>query len=193
MVEFGFEYMFARRASGMKRFIILVCIVACLLFVTSALAHAGDTVVEANVAVGQEDSIAYQVGVRQDFDPLYEGETFDLTPSLGINGHAWVPDHGDTIWGATVPLGMRFRMFTSAGFRPYLSGSIGPTFLSDDELDNRDLGSRVLIMTRGAVGVNFGDSLQHRVEGVYTHHSTWGIANTDPGYDTVGVSYGYSF
>ena len=178
---------------GMKRFIILICIVVCLLFVSSALAHASEVVLEGNVSAGDKDSMAYQVGVRQQFDPLYENELFDLTPSLGLSGHAWVPDHGNTIWGATVPLGLRFRMFTSAGFRPYLSGAVGPTFLSDDKLDNRDLGSHVLIMSRGALGVNFGDSLQHRVEGAYTYYSTWGITNTDPGYDTWGVSYGYSF
>ena len=157
------------------------------------MAYANDVVLEGSVAGGDEDSMAYQIGVRQHFDPFYAGDLFDITPSLGISAHAWVPDHGDTIWGATVPLGLRFRMFTTAGFRPYIAGYLGPTFLSDDHLDHKDLGSNVMIMSRGVVGVNFGDSLQHRIEGQYTNHSTWGIADTDPGYDTWGVSYGYSF
>ena len=177
----------------MRKFFFAICLIAGVLFVTSAMAHANDVVLDANVARGDEDSMVYKVGVTQEFDPFYSGEIIDITPSLGLAAHAWVPDHGDTIWGATIPLGLRFRMFTNAGFRPYLAGSIGPTFLSDDKLDHKDLGSQVLIMTRGAVGVNFGDNLQHRIEGNYTHHSTWGITNTDPGYDSWGFSYGYSF
>lgn len=177
----------------MRKFLYMVCLVTGLLIATSAMAYANDVTLEGSIAGGDDDSMAYQLGVRQQFDPFYSGDLFDITPSLGISAHAWVPDHGDTVWGATIPLGLRFRMFTTAGFRPYLFGAIGPTILSDDHLHYKDLGSNVLIMTKGAVGVNFGDRLQHKVEGQYTHHSTWGITDTDPGYDTWGVSYGYSF
>ena len=177
----------------MRKLLYTICLVAGLLCASATMAYANDVVLEGSIAAGDEDSMAYQIGVRQHFDPFYSGDLFDITPSLGISAHAWVPDHGDTVWGASVPLGLNFRMVTSAGFRPYLSGYIGPTVLSDDHLDRKDLGSNVLIMTKGAVGVNFGDMLQHRVEGQYTHHSTWGISNTDPGHDTWGVSYGYSF
>ncbi|MBQ4132558.1 MAG: acyloxyacyl hydrolase [Desulfovibrionaceae bacterium] len=177
----------------MRKLFYIICLTVGFLCAASSMAYANDVVLEGSVAGGDEDSMAYQIGVRQHFDPFYAGDLFDITPSLGINAHAWVPDHGDTIWGATVPLGLRFRMFTTAGFRPYIAGYLGPTFLSDDHLDHKDLGSNVMIMSRGVVGVNFGDSLQHRIEGQYTNHSTWGIADTDPGYDTWGVSYGYSF
>ena len=177
----------------MRKFFFHICTSACFILMAAGFANASEVELEGSVARGQESSMAYQLGAKQTFDPLYSGDSFDITPSLGISGHAWVPDHGDTVWGATVPLGLRFRMFTTAGFRPYLSGAIGPSFLSESWIDDRDLGSHVLIMTRGALGANFGDTLQHRIEGQYTHHSSWGIANTDPGYDTYGVSYGYSF
>lgn len=177
----------------MKKILFFICSILGLLFFSANLAVAGEVLIHGSISRGQEDSMAYQLGVTQVYDPWYSSEAFDLTPSLGITGHAWVPDHGDTIWGATIPLGLRFRMNTSAGFRPYLSGIIGPTVISDDDLDDRDLGSRALIMTGGNLGFDFGDSLQHRIEGQYRHYSTWGITSTDPGYDTYGLSYGYSF
>lgn len=177
----------------MKKIVLLVSTIACLLVVTSALVHANEASIDATIAAGADDSVVYQLSVKQEFDPFYEGDLFDLTPSLAISAHAWDPDNGDAVWGATIPLGLRFRMFTTAGFRPYIAGFIGPTFLSDDKIGHKDLGSDVLIMTRSTVGVSFGDTLQHRVEGSYTNHSTWGVTDTDPGYHTWGVGYGYTF
>ncbi len=177
----------------MKKFLFFIISLLCLLLLSSGLAIASEVVVSGSISRGQSDSMAYQLGVAQVYDPWVSTEVFDLTPSLGLAGHAWAPDHGDTIWGATIPLGLRFRLVTSSSFRPYLSGTIGPTFLSDDKLDDRDLGSRVLIMSGGNLGVDFGETLQHRIEGQYRHYSTWGITSTDPGYNTYGLSYGYSF
>ena len=155
-------------------------------------ATAAETTVAGSVAVGESSSMAYNVNVRQTYEPWFSGEAASLQPLMELSGFAWVGDD-NTVWGASLAPGLRFTMFTTANFQPYLEGSVGGAAISDDELDSRDLGSNVLFRTKGVVGVQFGESMRHSVQGEYTNYSTWGISNTDDGYSTVGVSYGFSF
>lgn len=173
--------------------IFLAAFIVGLLICSAGVAVASSVDISGSVARGQADSMAYQLGVTQTYDPLISNEVLGLTPFIGLSGHLWVPSDGDNVWGATFAPGLTLDFFTRSNFQPYLKGAVGPTVLSKRHVDDRDLGSNVVIMTRGALGANFGDNLQHHIEGQYTHHSTWGITNHDEGYDTYGVSYGYSF
>lgn len=160
------------------------------LFVAGA-AWAADTSVGGSVAIGESDTMAYTLRARQSYEPWVSGEAGEIRPTAELGGFAWVGDD-DTVWGGYLAPGLRLTMFTTASFQPYLAASVGGAAVSDEHIESRDLGSPVLFRTQGAVGVQFGESLNHSIQGEYTTYSTWGITDSD-NYSTVGVSYGFSF
>ncbi len=159
------------------------------------LAFAGpvqaETSVGGSIAYGDEDSTAFGANVRQSYDPLFSSEIAELQPFVDLGVFGWTEE--DTVWGASLSPGLRLTLFTTAPFQPYLAGSVGGAVVSDEKFESRDLGSNVLFKTQGAAGIRFGENMNHRIQGEYTNYSTWGITDTDDGYNTFGVSYGYSF
>jgi len=168
-------------------------LIAALLFAQTALA--AQTTVGGTVSRGESDSMAYSLDVTQSYEPWISNEICQLAPLAELGGHAWTPDDSDddTVWGAHLGVGVRFTLFTNKILRPFLEGTVGGAVNSEDNMGPRDLGSNVLFRTRGAVGLNFGESYQHTVRGDVVHHTTWGLTNTDDGYTNYGLSYGYSF
>lgn len=167
--------------------------IALLLF--SAGAAWGGTSVTGSVSRGESHSMAYSLGVFQTYEPWFEGTLGELTPTMELSGHLWVPDDSDddNVWGVSLAPGLKFVMFTDTSFNPYIGASIGGIAVSDRDMGSRDLGSNVLFKSKGVVGVEFGEGSRHRIQGEYTNYSTWGITTTDDGYSTWGASYGYSF
>lgn len=161
-----------------------------LLFAGSALA--AETTVGGSIAIGESSSTAYTINIRQSYQPWLSGEAGELTPIAELSGFAWVGDD-DTVWGVSLAPGLRYTMFTTSSFQPYLEGSVGGAVISDRELDSRDLGSHALFKTKGILGVQFGEGMRHSIQGEYTNYSTWGLSSTDDGYSTVGIGYGFSF
>lgn len=177
----------------MKKTLAIITAMALLAF--AGTAQAVSTTVGAKVARGNSDSTAYTINITQSYEPWLVNELFQLTPTAELGGHAWVDDDSDvdTVWGAYLAPGLRFSLFTDAPIQPFLEGSVGGAVNSKSKIDERDLGSRVLIRSRGSLGLAFGDGYRHRVQGDVTNYSTWGITSTDDGYNTYGISYGYSF
>lgn len=170
----------------------------CMTFLCAALlcataASAASTSAGINVSRGQDDSMAYSLNILQKYTPWVDNENIEISPLAEMGAHLWVPEHGDNVFGGYLAPGVRLALHTSAPLQPYLEGSVGGAINTEDEIEDRELGSNVLFRTRGSVGVSFGDSLRHRVQGDYVHYSTWGLTNKNDGYDTYGVSYGYSF
>ena len=170
----------------------LLALLMSLFFVTGTAYGAG-TSAGFSAARGQSDSYAYSLFLRQSYEPWLSGSIGELAPNVEIGGHAWTHDDTDTVWGAYAAPGVTFTLFTNAALQPYMGGSLGGAINSEDKVGARDLGSHALFRTKGVVGVQFGESLNHRLQGEYINYSNWGIANTDDGYSTYGVSYGYSF
>ena len=162
---------------------------------TASAGIAASTTAGIGVNRGQSDSMAYSLNMKQRYDPWMANEVFELAPLAEIGGHAWVSEHSsvDTLWGGFIAPGMRFTLHTHKNYQPFLEGSIGGAVNNDDTFDKRQLGSHVLLRTRGSVGVAFGDETRHSVQGEYTNYSTGGLTKKNDGYNTYGISYGYSF
>ena len=175
-----------KRSTILKVLLIMVCMA------TGSESAAATTTLEGNIAYGQSDTMAYEVQVRQGYEPWLSGSVGELSPTAELGGFAWVGDDG-TVWGMSFAPGLMFSLYTSAGFQPFLAASIGGALLSDTELERRHLGTNLQFRTRGSVGVMFGDSLEHRIQGNYTHYSNAGLDSDNDGYNTYGVTYGYSF
>lgn len=168
---------------------------AIVLWLTASMAYAATTSIGANISRGSSDSMAYSINIGQKYEPWFESSLFSFTPFAELGGHAWVPDDSDsdTVWGAFLAPGLRLTLFTDSPIQPYMEGSIGGTINSKKKMDERKLGSHALFRSRGSVGVSFGDNYRHRIQGDYIHYSTWGLTNDNAGYNTYGVSYGFSF
>ena len=177
----------------MKKELIIAILLSALTFQGTALA--ASTSVGANISRGQGDSMAYTLNISQMYEPWLSNGVCELAPLAEIGAHAWDPDDNDddTVWGGYLGIGLRFSLFTDKVIRPYLEGSFGGAINSEDSIDGRDLGSHALFRSRGSVGVNFGETYNHKVQGDVVHFSTGGLTNKNDGYTTYGVSYGYSF
>jgi hypothetical protein len=162
---------------------------------TASAGIAATTTAGINVSRGQNDSMAYGLNIKQRYDPWVANEMFELAPLAELGGHAWVSKHknADTLWGGFLAPGLRFTLNTDKNLQPYLEGSFGGAVNNDNTFDTRQLGSHVLFRTRGSVGVAFGDEARHRVQGDYINYSTIGLTRKNDGYNTYGLSYGYSF
>lgn len=171
----------------------ILCSVALFLCLCAATA-AASTSVGLNVSRGSGDSTAFSLNLMQKYDSWLDSSLFSLTPLAEIGGHVWVPDDdGSSVWGLYLAPGLRFSLFTEANLRPYLEGSVGGALNTKKKIDNRRLGSNVLFRSRGSVGISFGDGFRHKIQGDYINYSTWGLTDNDSGYNTYGISYGYSF
>jgi hypothetical protein len=166
-----------------------------LLLVSATPAAAASTSVNADIARGDSNSMAYSLNLAQKYAPWFSNSAFEFGPLAEIGGHAWVDNkaHVDTVWGAHISPGVYFTLFTEAAVRPYVVLNVGGVLNSEDHMDDRNFGSHALFRNRGSVGASFGDEYRHSVQGNYTHYSTWGITKANDGYSSYGVSYSYSF
>jgi hypothetical protein len=162
---------------------------------TASAGGAASTTAGIGISRGQSDSMAYSLNIKQRYEPWVATEMFELAPLAEIGGHAWVssPAGVDTLWGGFLAPGLRFTLNTDKNLQPYLEGSVGGAVNNDNTFDDRQLGSHVLLRTRGRVGVAFGYEARHRVQGDYTNYSPGGLTKKNDGYNTYGLSYGYSF
>lgn len=177
----------------MKKTLLLAALFCAVILNSPAMA--ASTTVGGSIARGQNDSMAYTLSISQMYEPWINNDVCELAPLAEIGGHAWNPDDSDadTVWGGYLALGLRFSLFTNKPIRPFLEGSVGGAVNSDDNMDNRELGSHALFRSRGSVGVNFGDTYNHKLQGDVVHFSTAGLTSKNQGYTTYGISYGYSF
>lgn len=170
---------------------IFTCILVCGLLAAGA-ARAASTSVGIGASAGQDSSMAYTLQITQSYEPWLSNEAMELKPFVELGGFVWTNDD-DTLGGASLAPGLKFTLHTNAPFQPFLAGSVGGAILSEDKFDDRDLGSPALFKTKGIAGVEFGRGMRHRIQGEYTHYSTWGLTDNDDGYSTWGLSYSYSF
>lgn len=174
------------------RKIILMVIVACLTVLFAGSAFAANTSVGFGAARGESRSTAYTLSVNQIYEPWFGNSVVELAPTAELAGHYWKKGSDDA-WGASLAPGLRLTLFSDGSFNPYIGASVGGAAMSERDLGPRDMGSHVLFKTKGVVGVEFGETNRHRLQGEYTHFSNWGLANTDDGYGTIGGSYSFSF
>ena len=162
---------------------------------TASAGIAATTTAGGSISRGDNDSMAYSLGIKQRYDPWVANEILELAPLAELGGHAWVSRHSsnNTMWGGFLAPGLRFTLNTDKDFSPYLEAAVGGALNNDNRFDDRRLGSKVLCKTRGSVGVAFGLDGRHRIQGDYVNYSTLGLTRKNDGYNSYGVSYGYSF
>lgn len=159
----------------------------------SLQAHAYDVSLKAGVASGQSDSMAYSLDIEHQFEPFIEDTGLALSLITNIGGFVW-HNSADTVYGGAVTIGLKFSFGTYEQFRPYISGTIGPSLISENRFDNRDLGGAFQWRSKAALGFMFGAGLHHSLEINATHFSHARILGHDnDGYTAFGLAYAYTF
>ena len=169
---------------------ILVLVGVILVLCTPARAET--TSVGLGIGYADDDIMAYTLSLTQLYQPLVAGSIVELSPTGEVAVHLWDGEH-DTSAGMSVSPGLRLTILTDKAFSPYLGVSVGAALMSESEIDNRDLGSNLLMRTKGVVGVQFGEGNRHSIQGEYSYYSNLGIVSPNDGLNTYGGSYSFAF
>lgn len=188
-----------RAMTGVKSFVktrsakVLSALAVVLSMAAHAHAEAGDWWMFVGAGRGNCESVTGDVGVRRTFSPLYEGETWELTPLAEVSAMLWHHNSDENVWSGGVSVGLLLIVYREGAWRPYASGTVGGFLLSDDEFGTHDMGGRFQFRSKGALGIQFGESFRHSLQLEAAHISNAGIYDRNSGFNTFGVSYGFRF
>jgi hypothetical protein len=169
-----------------------ICLCALLLLGSNSHLGAADTSLGLSVAGGDRGSLAYDLSAQMAFSPWIANEYLSLSPLVGVSAFLW-DNSNDSLWGGVLSLGLRLDLGASDVFRPYLAATFGPALLSQTSFDDLDLGSALQFRSQAILGISFGPGLRHSLQASYSHYSNGGITEDNSGYDTWGLSYGFTF
>ena len=171
----------------------LRCLVlACVCFCFPGNASAGEISLAGTVAHGEESSQAYDLYVQYVFTPWYQNDALALKP-LATAGISLWERPGKSIWGANVNVGLMLQFSGGEYWQPFIAGTFGMTVLSSDEFNDLNLGCREQFRSRASLGISFGKGFGHMVKCDVTHYSNASMAANNDGYNTIGLSYGFTF
>lgn len=113
---------------------------------------------------------------------------------LGSSLSGWVRGD-DSIVALTAFFAMRFWLFRSTNFNPYIIYSIAePTILSNNHFGHANLGKNFLFQDTLGVGAAFGAKQNINFEATLVHYSNGDIFPQNSGLDVpIVLSLGYSF
>lgn len=175
----------------------------CLTAQAFAIEHA----VKLNVGVGDRKSMAVDLSWQQTYNAWLNGAYFELRPFTALGGMLWVDIDGNDYfwatsktwrkssheaWGLFGALGLRL-VYKGENIRPYIALSVGPSYVSDSDFVERNLGGHFIFNDRAALGVYFGKNLNHELSVQFTHYSNAGIYTHNRGYNTYSMGYSYTF
>jgi Lipid A 3-O-deacylase (PagL). len=163
-----------------------------LLLVVCTPARAETTSVGLGIGYADDDIMAYSLSLTQLYQPLAAGSIAELSPTGEVAVHLWDGDR-DTSAGMSLSPGLRLTLLTDKAFSPYLGVSVGGALMSERKIDSRDLGSHLLMRTKGVVGIQFGENNRHSIQGEYSHYGNLGIVSPNDGLNTYGGSYSFAF
>lgn len=162
---------------------------------------------KSSIGVGERKSVALDFSWQQTYKSLLGDSNLELRPFTAIGSMLWIDIGGKhyfwatsktwrksshTAWGFFGALGLKLS-YRGANWRPFLALSIGPSYISDYDFVERNLGGHFIFNDRAAVGANFGRRMQHTLSLQGTHYSNAGIYTHNRGYNTLSLSYAYSF
>lgn len=184
---------------------VFICILA--LVGLPAQAFEIEHAVKGSVGVGDRKSMAMDFAWQQTYGALLDGAYFELRPFTAIGGLLWIDIDGNdhfwatsktwrksshTAWGFFGALGLRLA-YKGENWQPFVALSVGPSYISDSDFVERNLGGHFIFNDRAALGARFGGRMQHELSFQFTHYSNAGIYTHNRGYNTYSLSYAYCF
>ena len=182
----------------------LQLLAGCLLVLAAwpaAVALAEDTAIRVGLSAGTPKSTNFDLYLQHTFEPWLDRAGYSLAPYANLGFTLWSGDkkdypeaRNDQIWGLVAALGLRWELKTWETARPYLAANVGPTYVSEDEfLGNEMGGGHYLFNLRASLGLRLGEEFRHNLGLDASHYSNAFTKSSNRGYNSVGMSYGYSF
>lgn len=178
----------------MKKWISFIAVFSGLCLAGHGSVQAGGTSLHVGIGYGTEESTAYDLSIQHTFEPWYAGQTVSLSPLVLGGVSAWGNgDDASTMWGANLGVGLSLDFVEFTEWRPFASVSVGGALISRDDYGKRELGSHGQFRSQGSIGFKFGESLRHILKIDATHYSNAGLADDNDAYNSIGLSYGFTF
>ena len=175
----------------MKKMFLGLIVLSCLLRVDAA--EAWENSFNMALGAGTSDSLSVDLYLRQDYEPWLRGESYTLHPFTTEGLTYWHKDSGgDDVFGILASVGLQLSYFGDS-FRPYVSVNAGPSLISEKTFVERDLGGHFIFNTRAMIGLRFGQDFRHNLSVHATHYSNAHLYDDNDGFNSVGLSYGFSF
>ena len=171
----------------------------------AAPAQAADLSLNAAVAAGNESSQAFDLYLKASFDPWWSGSSLSLRPQAQAGIGLWHKDsytasknqrhrswakNNFSIYGA---VGLELAYTGWSACEPFAGLNLGLSYVDEKDFLGRELGSHILIFSRGDLGLRFGDNFRHSLSVQLTHYSNARTNKKNDGLNNVGLAYGFSF
>ena len=171
------------------------------LVLSAGPAAAEDTAIRAGLSYGMSGSSVLDLYLQHSFEPWLDRDGYSLSPFANLGMTFWSGDKKnrpearvERLWGLVAALGLRLELKTWEMARPYLALNVGPSYISEDEFLGRQMGGgHFLFNLRTSFGLRFGQDLAHNLGLDLSHYSNAYTQNSNRGYNSMGLSYGYSF
>ncbi|MDR1046063.1 MAG: acyloxyacyl hydrolase [Candidatus Adiutrix sp.] len=176
----------------MKKLFLGMIILVCL--GTGKAAGAWDSSFNLAAGAGTADSFTVDLQFRQDYAPWVSGQSYALNPFTLEGLTYWRKDGGggEEVAGLLASAGLELSYFGDY-FRPYVSVNAGPSLISEKTFLGRDLGGHFVFNTRAMIGLRFGQGFRHNLGVHATHYSNAHLYDDNDGFNSLGLSYGFSF
>jgi hypothetical protein len=169
-----------------------------ILFMAAGPAAAQDTAVRFGWASGEAESQAFDLYLQHTLDAWLDRPGYSLSPYLNLGLTVWQGDKKedvrvDQVWGLAAALGLRLESKTWETAHPYFAFNAGPSYISEGEFMNHDMGGNFSFNLRAGFGLRFGEEFRHNLGLDASHYSNAYTQSANWGYNALGFSYGYSF
>lgn len=163
-----------------------------LFFPAPHSACAEDWSLNLTAAHGEESSQAYDLYLQYTFDHIYSNDTISIKPLVSSGISLWERP-GQEVWGFNLNGGLILEFSGNDKWRPFIAGTFGIAVISAENFNDLKLGQHEQFRSRGSVGINFGENFRHMLKCDITHYSNGSLSSDNSGYNTIGLSYGYTF
>lgn len=175
----------------MKKKLLVAAMLSTTLYTTPSIA---DQQVSVDYMIGFDDVD----GIRFAYQPLEQSlstEWFgELTLSWEVSAVVWEYGEGNTrstSYAASLTPIIK-KQITSWNNNPiYVEGGIGVSYIGDQEIAGKDIGSNYQFEDRLGVLITLDE--KHDLALRYMHFSNGGFNNDNPGLDFLNFSYAYQF
>ena len=134
--------------------------------------------------VGSHDS--QHNGVFDISYTFYESDRGNAWQFLCGAGYSYVftdVSHHEDVHMLSVLPAFRYTLRTRGNFSPFLEVIIGPSYMSDKRLGNREQGSYFIFNDFFTIGVRWGKEQEWEFKYSYRHMSNGAVVNPNPGWD----------
>lgn len=177
----------------LKKFALFAVMLFSIVMFRADDAQANDWWIFAGAGIGTEDGSVGDLTLRTTFDSFYDNDWFSVQPLAEFSLNYWHHDSDDEILGATLSGGLLLVFQREGWWRPYISGTFGGSFQGGHTIGTHDLGQSFQFRSKGALGVQFGETFRHSLQVDAAHFSHAHMNNDNDGYNMFMVSYGFRF